>query len=234
MTEIDEIFADISVLMDYCLVYRDGQDCTDLVFDEIHKEGGSIVASEEGYTKLNKMMSNRQRLFTYLVDKCSEYLKDSDLTESDYTRDILNYSNINDEMDFEVDESFLPDIEMLRDFFEDTGLKTFRNELNSIVRRGSVKRRQLHQRFFADDALFSKGGQSATMLRITISGLVDYQTQEVSLVDAAFWCQQEGSQILISHGSGPHEQVAELLKAIENIASGPVSAYSPKEIAEKI
>lgn len=234
MTEIDQIFADISVLLDYCLVYNDGQRSADAVFEEISERGGSIVASKEAYANLNEMMSNRQRLFRHLVDSCTEYMRDQELTASDYSSDVLNYSKINEVVDFDINESFLPDIQTLRDHFDEVGLSEFRNEVDRFVRQGSIQRRQLRQRFFADEGLYSKGGQSAGMLQITISSIVDYRVQEVSLIDAAFWCQTGGNQILISHNSGPYEQREKLLNAVEEITTGPVSAYSPEEIAERI
>ncbi|GAA0717622.1 hypothetical protein J2744_000543 [Halorubrum trapanicum] len=234
MTEVDRIFADISVLLDYCLVYNDGQESANVVFEEISDRGGSIVASEDAYADLNEMISNRQRLFKHLVDSCTEYMNDRELTAADYKNDVLNYTSINQTVDFDVDESLLPDIQSLHDYFDEVGLSDFRNEVDRFMRQGSIQRRQLRKRFFADKGLYSKGGQSATMLRITISGIAEYEAQEVSLVDAAFWCQTQGNQILIRHGSSPHEKRDKLLSAVEEITTGPVSAYSPEEIEERI
>lgn len=109
-----KVFVDLSVLMDFCRVYSDNNFYSNKALKKFDEEGYDIWISETARGELNSRAANRQRLLDYLIRQCSKYINEDRYNMAEFKSEVLTFSNLVDNLAFDVNERHLPDLESLQ------------------------------------------------------------------------------------------------------------------------
>lgn len=224
------IFVDLSVLVDYCIVYLDKNRYAEQVLNAIRDQGGSVITSSSAKNDLNDRIADRQRLLDYLINEASRCINEGSNPATVFSSKVLNYPNLQTSSGVTFNSSYLPDLSGLVEHLENVGIHEFRNNLDDWRIQANHLRKNLYLNVIDDT--YEKGGQSQFTLAATLSSASSDSDQVECLVNAAYWCQSHGDSILVSNGCGIYKQRETISKAISQIASSDVDMISPKEIVE--
>lgn len=229
MSDSDEaVFADISVLIDFCRIYCEGARYADSVLNYIRESDTSLVVSEKSLDLLNEGVANRQRLLRKLKNKASEYYIDDSKSHTEFRADVLNYSFLDSNLPFSLNRTYLPEIESLRNRLNDMGLTEFRDELYDLNIQAKDQRFELENGLIDD--VFDLGGRSTFELDLFIPDITGMPGQQKSLKDAAYWCGVGRSIILVSHNTDAYDNKNKYQKEVERVIGTTPDLKSPKEI----
>lgn len=231
-TSLNPVFADVSVLVEYCSIYFEEHHFAAKVLDEYYDEGGKIVVSEKSWLGLNSKMTNRERLWNHLLDKATEYMKDDDLGAAEFRSDILNYTSLEQNLDFHFHEEFLADVRSLREEFNEHGFEEFRELIDDSRIQGNIQRRELENG--KDLGMFHRGGSRGSWMASSQIGqytITDSQTS--SLMDYGYWRRENNGALLLGSMSKTAESIDELADAIESVANNEPTILTPKKIVEE-
>ena len=229
---INPIFADISALVEYCTSYYEEHDYATDVIDQYNEAGGKLVASETALITLQKGMTNRERLWDHLLGKATEYIKSEELSATDFRSDVLDYTALDQQLDFDLSEEYTPDIEELRAVLENKGLSEFRSVVNGARIQNKSLRIELEQMEIEDYSRGSSRGswiQKSALSQYTRSG-----TQTESIMDFGFWYRQHSGAFVIGSLSLAAENKDDLADVIKDVANDMPTVLTPNEIYQKI
>lgn len=224
------VFADISTLIDFCRIYYEEHRYADVVLRGIKERGGEVHVSSSAERSLNSGLANRHRLLDYLSIQATEYFHEPELSHTDFRADILNYTNLQQQMNFNLSEGYLPDIGALRDELDREGLNSFRQKMDDLRIQAQGQRVTLETQVISDT--FSRGGRSTVSLEMSVSSFVESEFQTQSLIDAAYWCSHDRSWILVTDGCEAFRRRDELASNMQDVTGEWPEIHSPKEIVD--
>lgn len=126
----DHVFIDISVPIEYCCVYFNGNEFAKEVVDTFHEEDISMIVCNGFSPFLNEVLSNRERIWDYLVLEAERHLRQDELTAIDYIDNILEQSSVERNLGIEFNEHYEPDFNEMKTEFKTRGLQEFKNHID--------------------------------------------------------------------------------------------------------
>ncbi|MEE6208701.1 hypothetical protein U3A55_00820 [Salarchaeum sp. III] len=228
---LPNLFADYSVLVEYCATYFEEQPYAERVIDEYSDEGGCIVVGQEPWRALNHQLSNRKRLWNHLIKQATEFDRDEEKDKRDFRADILNYSSLQSALDFDLSKGYLPDIEELRSDLDEMTLAEFREMLDDVRIQGNTQRRELEEVKSPEE--YERGGQSVWTSRTALSQYAPTDANLESLIDAGFWCMENNGPVLVSSNGDIIENKEDVEDELGRISNNSVDIHTPKGIVDR-
>ncbi|MFB6188102.1 MAG: hypothetical protein ABEI86_14730 [Halobacteriaceae archaeon] len=228
------VFADISLLVEYCAPYFEDYEYSEKVVEYYGSSGGEFIISKGTFYKLNNKINNRKRLWNHLIREATEHIKDDSLSEVDFKSDVLNYTSLEKNLEFGLDNEYHPDIQSLRSIVEDTGLEEFRNLVDNYRTVAKVQRKELE--FNKEFNTFSRHGSGSPWdIEAALTDIVDSTAQFEALLDFAHWRRTNQGIYLI----GCMSKICQDKSRAENIVepltnNNNVDIYSSKEVCESV
>lgn len=226
------IFADISVLIEYCSSYFEEQHYADRVLNQYCNDGGQLVVSESAWLALNSGMANRERLWDYLLEEATRYMKEEELSATDFRSDILNYTSIDQAFEFEVDQGYLPDLKALRQEFEQSGLSEFRQIIDTARQLCTHQRLELETTMDISD--YTRGSSRGSWMNkssISQHTAAEYQTE--SLMDYGYWRRENNGIALLGSMCKAAESKESVCEVLSEISNSNVTVLTPEDVAEQ-
>lgn len=230
MSPDNSVFLDFPVLIDFCVSYSSSFDSTRDIISRLKSNNWKVYVSENAYRKFNSRMSNRNRIVDHLIDKASEYIRDSENPYIEYKADVLNYSNLSRSMSFNFNSTYLPDLENLQQEYENSGIGEFRKALDGCKSFSSVQRKKLRRMVNEQGGEYDRGGRGTLSVEVPIKNIAKDNTHAESLMDTVYWCQHFGQTVLVRHEGRSHENRSQLSNAIESVCAREPTITSPEEV----
>jgi len=227
---VEPVFLDLTCLIEYCSAYFENQHYAERVIDRYHSDGGRIVVSSDALLHLNESMNNRNRLWNFLIDEATAYLRQEDKSKGEFIADVLNYSALQSALNFDLSRGYLPDISTLRNELEDSTLDEFRSLLDDARILGDSQREELE--VVKDPERFDRGGRGNWLLQSSISQYSPSEHCTNALMDYTYWCEENHRPLIVGCIGDLHEHKKETIDAMSQIASPPPRIYSTREIVE--
>lgn len=225
------MYADLSSLIDYCIVYLDDERYAEKFMDYLHDDGGDIVTSASSRREIHERIGDRFRVIEYLIDKATEYFNDESLSATDFKAEILRVTTIEQATGVDFNKSYLQDLECLEELLDKQGLDAFRIEIDYWRQQSNRLRSKLFNKVLNDEG-YTRGGQSEMMVQIGMGQITDDSSKIDCLINAAFWAQDGSGNIIVSCNGDIGNNKDQIVTTISRITRQPPNVVTTKEAAE--
>lgn len=203
------LFADISTLLDYCCIYSSTHEYSKRVLDLVYDAGGDIIISKTAGEHLTERLTHRQRLFDYLFDEASRFLKSYTYSAGVFKGEVLNREHLQSNLSLGMDSNY--DIAELRSYLDKVGMKEFRKQVDNIRHEGHFFQRRLETGMIAD-RYDDRGGRDLFQIKLAIESKTNDSVQVESMLDGICWNMDNlGEVILIRHTDKLYQEKDELV-----------------------
>lgn len=231
--ELEHVFADISLLIEYCAPYFDDYSYSNTVVERYDSNGGEFIISDGTFDELNHKINNRKRLWDYLIRESTEYISDDSRSVADFKSDVLNYTSLEQDLEFGFNDEYLPDIQALRSIVDQDGLNEFRNMIDDYRATSKVQRKELERN--KNFITFSRRSSNTPWdIKLPLTDIVDSSTQLEALLDYAYWIRSNSGIFLIGSMSDISQKESKTENILEEITNGDVNIYSSKDVCENV
>lgn len=227
------VFVDTSALLNYCRVYSGRHRSTEQVINYLHNEKtGDIYTSRHGKSTFENQIENRYRLLGHLFHKASDFEDRDDKDESDFIAEILNYTDLDQQLPFGLDDSYESDIGSLKDLLRDIGLSEFKSRMYKS--RGECNSYQESVELWIIDEYYDRGDRGHWDFNLFLQSTVGPENAE-RVMDAIYWSREHSSDFVIAGGDGEifnkREEINRLIR--NNLSSrDELNIICPESVAK--
>lgn len=228
-----EIFAEISVLLNYVRTYSDKYYYSNQVLNNFN---GSVLVSKFAGRQFTNQFNNRVRLFKFLFREIARTSAEIEDSEEEYGEEekiemiideVLTFEDLKEAAPMGLNDTIEEDLDELREMLRESGIDAFLTDIESLETRVDEHRERLERKII--NSHIDVDG-SHKMLEVYIDNTVENKIQAKNLVEAAFWNRDSGEGFVLSDLSpencdGVRETISDTLHYNPDI-------YSPREIIE--
>jgi hypothetical protein len=200
------VFADVSVLIDYCTPFTPQHQYACKVLNKVREEGGEVTISNRAGKALTGRIANQQQLFDHLFREASRCIKEYSQPTSVFKGDVLNREELDSKLPVGISTEY--NLRALRVTLDEIGLGEFREKVHDFQRVNHRQQRRLESAIICDR--FEIGGADTTYVKLPIESKSTDDAQVESMVDGLYWCRENGNKMLVRHTHDLYQEKDEL------------------------
>lgn len=138
---------------------------------------------------------------------------------------------MSDEVDFDLNEDYIPDIENLRESFNDIGIIDFRGYLDTHLTQFGRVHNKLDRKI---DRKYDPSGRDDLIVESVTHYYTGSEMEKISLLHAYHWSKSNGNIIVVRDGTPAYKDKEDFHHRISISDSSRFEIVTPQEVVSEV